>query len=74
MPTLKGEITTETEFEFEVFCKTCGEGLCLTCEEGNTPRRGTPFIRLPACKVCIEDAKKEAYDEGYEKAKKQYEE
>jgi hypothetical protein len=58
----------ELPFEFEVFCKTCGEGLCHNCTEGTTPRRGMPFIQVEPCETCIDNAKDEGHDRGYEEA------
>ena len=50
--------------EFEVFCGTCGEGLC---NQSETDDRGRyPAIRVEVCPKCLKAAKEEAYDEGYE--------
>lgn len=55
MPTL--------ELDFEVFCASCGAGLCGNCKEGKTPTRGMPYIQVDPCEKCSQ----RQYDEGYEK-------
>jgi len=55
------------DFEFEVFCAVCGEGICNNCEEGKTKGRGMPFIRVKPCETCMSNAKEQGYDEGYDK-------
>ena len=59
----------ELPLTFEVFCAKCGEGICHLVEEGKTPRRGMPFIRVTPCDTCMDnavfDAKKEGHDAGY---------
>ena len=60
------------EMEFEVFCGSCGAGICGNCTEGTTKGRGMPYISVDPCQDCLDKAKEEGkdegYDEGYEKA------
>lgn len=51
MPTLTASV--EAEVEFEVFCDTCGAGLCGGSETGVSPRRSMPFVRVDPCKKCL---------------------
>jgi hypothetical protein len=59
------------ELEFEVFCASCGNGLCNVSETGTTQRRAMPFVSVEPCPKCIEKAADEGYekgaDEGYKK-------
>lgn len=61
------------EVEIEIYCDTCGTGLCNQSTGAKTRNRGASSIRVEVCKSCIEDAKSAAYDEGYEKARAEYE-
>lgn len=60
MPSFEYE-TTGT-LDFEVFCGTCGAGLCNLTSIGTTKRRGIPFIQVEACPTCM----KNEYERGYE--------
>lgn len=43
----------------EVWCGTCGAGLCSTVStNGNS-------ITVPVCDYCLDKAKSDGYDEGY---------
>jgi hypothetical protein len=57
----------DVPFEFEVYCGTCGAGLCCNSREGYTTGRSYPYISVDACDACIERAKEDGFDEGYEK-------
>ena len=59
----------ELTLEFEVFCGKCGAGLCGNCTEGKTRGRGTPFIQVEPCGICMEGAKDAGYDKGYSDGK-----
>jgi len=52
----------EAEVEVEVICLRCGRDLQTTVEY----RRGGPVILVEPCDNCIEDAKNEGYDKGYD--------
>lgn len=38
---------------FEVYCKTCGQGMCEHVEVENNPF-GKPRIMIPVCNRCVE--------------------
>lgn len=59
------------EVEFEVYCE-CGEGLCMQSTGGNDGRG--PKVTVEPCTLCLENAKSEGHDEGYEEAQKESEE
>ena len=40
--------------EFEVYCGTCGEGLCNESNTRTSHRRSMPQVTVNACPVCIE--------------------
>ena len=58
----------ETTIEFEVYCGTCGAGLCgqSVVQHGSRGWR----VDVEACKSCMDDAK----DAGYAKAMDELEE
>lgn len=64
----------EFTIEFEVYCASCGNGLCNVSESTRTRTRGEPCVRVEPCPKCIEEARKdgfhdghtEGYSEGYE--------
>jgi 2-polyprenyl-3-methyl-5-hydroxy-6-metoxy-1,4-benzoquinol methylase len=68
MPSVTQDV--EVTIDFEVWCGTCGAGLCHQTHE----RSGG--ITVDACEACIEEAKNsarsEGYDEGYEQARSEY--
>ena len=55
------------EVEFEVYCGTCGEGLCsqteVVDESYHNKKRA---IKVDACDKCLEAAKDSGKDEGYQ--------
>ena len=51
------------EIEFEVFCGTCGAGLCGQSSGGNTPGRGQPYVEVEVCETCLEAARQEIRDD-----------
>lgn len=58
MPTINADI------EFEVFCASCGAGLC-----GNTDvyeYRGNHQLKITPCSKCLDNSE----ESGYEKGKK----
>ena len=52
MPKLKEEI----EIEFEVYCDTCGAGLCDQSKVVKTYNRGVNSVRVEVCDKCIQNA------------------
>jgi hypothetical protein len=58
MPTVTASV--EVDVEVEVWCGTCGDGLCRTVNvRGNS-------ITVSPCERCIEDAKRDGYNSGYD--------
>jgi hypothetical protein len=58
-----GEVTVTVEFE--VFCGTCGAGLCNRSETGKTNRRQQLFVSVEACEKCLEKAREDSHSDGY---------
>ena len=51
--------------DFEVYCDTCGAGLC-----GQT-RVKNNAVHVAVCENCLEKARDEARDEGYTKGERE---
>lgn len=49
--------------DFEVFCGTCGAGMCGETDTRESHRRGMPQATVNACSKCMENAKDEGRDE-----------
>jgi hypothetical protein len=45
------------EIEFEVFCGTCGAGLCNQSDSRKSRTRRENQVTVERCETCIEDAK-----------------
>lgn len=58
MPSFDQTIT----FDFEVYCDTCGHGLCGESREVTTLKRGMPSIRVNVCPECIKSKDSEIDD------------
>lgn len=52
----------DVEFEFEVYCKTCGEGLCNESEVTETYTRRMSNIRVNVCPECMKKKDDEIAD------------
>lgn len=52
------------EIEVEVWC-SCGEGLC---SQSRTHRTGRG-VEVEPCEKCLEQARKEGFDDGYEQGR-----
>lgn len=58
MPTFEGvEITAS--IDFEVFCGTCGEGLCLESTTRLSRNRGHAQVEVNACPSCMKEKNNE---------------
>lgn len=55
----------DVTFQIEVYCDTCGEGLCNQTTFTETRHRHEPSLRVEVCQKCLERARSEGYDEGY---------
>ena len=70
MPTFSGiEAMATVDVDFEVFCGTCGAGLCNVSDTRESRSRRMPQVTVEACAKCMENAK----DEGRKEAKSEYE-
>lgn len=49
--------------DFEVFCGTCGAGLCNESDTRKSRHRGENQVTVNSCDKCVSDG----YDRGYEK-------
>lgn len=56
--------------DIEVWCGGCGEGICHLA----VGRRRPGEIDVSPCAICLERAKTEAYDYGFDKGYKQHKE
>ena len=57
--------------DFQVYCATCGGGLCNLTTVNNGSRGVT--IEIETCPRCLESAKADSYNEGYDKAQEEQE-
>ena len=77
MPTFEGvELTINTDVDFEVFCRTCGEGLCSESDTRKSRNRGFAQVEVYPCPSCMrakEDEIERLKDEIHE-LKRQLEE
>ena len=58
----------EISVNVEVFCASCGQGLCGMTSVKN--HRGGDALEVEACDKCIESARDEGYEAGYAQAEK----
>jgi hypothetical protein len=74
MPTVSATITTDVdvEIEVEVYCNSCGAHMCNETDSVITPNRNRNAFRVNACSKCMESARDEGYDKGYEAARLEY--
>ena len=53
MPTFENvEVTTTADIDFEVFCGTCGAGLCNVSDTRRSSRRGYLQVTVSLCPDC----------------------
>lgn len=54
MPTFEGvELTISTDVDFEVFCRTCGDGLCSESDTRKSRNRGFAQVEVYPCPSCM---------------------
>lgn len=54
MPTFDNiEVTTEVSVDFEVYCGTCGAGLCDVSDTRKSRNRGYLQVTVDACPDCM---------------------
>lgn len=54
MPTFEG-VEAKIDLDFEVFCGTCGEGLCLESTTRLSRSRGHAQVEVNACPNCMKE-------------------
>jgi len=60
MPTFDDvEVVTSISVDFEVFCGTCGVGMCNESDTRSSRGRGYAQVTVNACDNCIEAAREE---------------
>jgi hypothetical protein len=60
MPTFDNvEITTVVSVDFEVFCGTCGMGLCNQSNTRESRSRRYAQVAVDVCQNCLEEAREE---------------
>lgn len=47
------------QVDFEVYCNTCGYGLCFDSTTGTTRNRGELCVRVNVCPVCMKEKEDE---------------
>ena len=65
MPSLT--IDTTVDIDVEVWCATCGGGLCGQSTVENSCHGVA--TRVAVCETCLERARADAYNEGYEQGR-----
>lgn len=58
MPTFEDvtvEISQKIDIDFEVFCGTCGSGICSESDTRKSRGRGCLQVTVNACPSCIEE-------------------
>ena len=75
MPTVSVTVereVIEADVEIEIYCGTCGAGLCNQSSASRTRTRRASAIDVEVCSKCAEKAKDEGYKEGYADAEKEF--
>lgn len=57
------EVSVTTDIEFEVYCGTCGAGLCGESETRRSSRRGYLQVTVNACPTCMAQKDQEREEE-----------
>jgi hypothetical protein len=56
------EVTTKIDVDFEVFCGTCGKGLCSEFDTRRSRGRNYLQVSVNACPACMKDKDDEISD------------
>ena len=76
MPTFEGvDFTIKLDVDFEVFCGTCGNGLCYESTTRLSRNRGHAQVEVNACPHCMKekDDEMERLNDEIENLKEQIE-
>ena len=67
MPTFENvSVETTIDVDFEVFCGTCGEGLCSESDTRSSRNRGYLQVTVNVCPKCMEEKNEEIENLKYE--------
>jgi hypothetical protein len=53
------EVSYNVDIEFEVYCGTCGAGLCQESDTRNSRRRSFLQVTVNACPICMSEKNEE---------------
>jgi len=53
------EVSVKVDIDFEVFCKTCGAGLCGLSDTRRSRNRGYLQVEVEACPDCLKEKDKQ---------------
>lgn len=59
------EIEVNIEVNIELYCDTCGAGICSLATATKTRNRQEPCFLIKACETCMKKSRQEGYDDGY---------
>jgi hypothetical protein len=62
MPTFQTTIESNIDLDFEVYCGTCGAGLCMESSTRMSRNRNHPQLEVNACPTCIATKQEEIDD------------
>lgn len=67
MPTFSNvTVETSVDIDFEVYCGTCGAGLCLDSSTRESRNRSFPQVVVNVCETCIGKKEEEIEDLKYQ--------
>lgn len=71
MPTVTTQVDTtiDVDVDIEVYCNSCGDGMCNETDVVKTHNRQANAFRVNACPKCLKRAEEEGFDKGYEEGK-----
>lgn len=59
------------EVDIQVYCETCGAGICHL-STGKRDHRGNTGLHVAPCTACMKNERDAGYEEGYEKAQAKF--
>lgn len=61
----------EIAVNIEIYCASCGQGICNYADAGKTRGRGEPIFTITPCPKCMEAEYDRGYSEGFEHGKEE---